>query len=92
VLVAVPAHAQDTRTKLLRACQTGAITGDYTAREIRDALNNIPYDVDQYTDCRDVLRNALLDRAGGAGGGGGDGSGAGGAGGGGGGGAGGGRG
>jgi hypothetical protein len=69
LLVAAPAQAQDTRTKLLRECQQGTISGDYSAREIRDALNNIPDDVDQYTDCSDVLRNALLDRSAGAGGG-----------------------
>jgi hypothetical protein len=72
LLVAAPAQAQDTRTKLLRECQQGTISGDYSAREIRDALNNIPDDVDQYTDCRDVLTRALLSRAGGDSGSGGD--------------------
>lgn len=61
LLVAVPpALADSTRTKILRECQNGELTGDYTAREIRDARNNIPDDLDQYTDCRDVLARALL--------------------------------
>ena len=74
VLVAAPsALANPTRDKILRECQSGSLSGDYTAREIRDARANIPDDVDQYTDCRDVLSRALLDRAGGGGGAGGTG-------------------
>ena len=66
LLVAVPpALADSTRNKILRECQNGHLTGDYTAREIRDARNNIPDDLDQYTDCRDVLARALLAFAGG---------------------------
>ena len=74
VLVAAPtALANPTRNKILRECQSGSLSGDYTAREIRDARSNIPDDVDQYTDCRDVLSRALLDLAGGGGGSGGTG-------------------
>jgi hypothetical protein len=71
-----------TREKILRECQDGRLTGSYTAKEIRDARNHIPTDIDQYSDCRDVLARALADRAGGgrgtgggAGGGGGGGGG-----------------
>jgi hypothetical protein len=74
LLVAAPsALADPTRNQILRECQNGRLTGDYTAREIRDARNNIPDDLDQYTDCRDVLSRALLSLAGGGGSGGGDG-------------------
>jgi hypothetical protein len=65
VAAAPPAQADDTRVKILRECQNGRLTGDYTAREIRDARSNIPDDLDQYTDCRDVLTRALLALAGG---------------------------
>jgi hypothetical protein len=65
LLLAPAAPAQSTRNKILRECQSGSLSGDYTAREIRDARNNIPDDLDQYTDCRDVLTRALLSRAGG---------------------------
>jgi hypothetical protein len=68
LLIAAPmAPAQSTRNQILRECQNGRLSGDYTAREIRDARSNIPDDVDQYTDCRDVLARALLARAGGGG-------------------------
>ncbi len=81
LLAAPPALADATRNKILRECQSGRLTGDYTAREIRDARNNIPDDLDQYTDCRDVLTRALLSRAGGDSGSGGGGTGGGGGGG-----------
>jgi len=79
VLAAAPAaQADSTRTKILRECQEGRLTGDYTAKQIRDARSNIPDDLDQYSDCRDVLSRALQSQAaasgdggsGGAGGGG----------------------
>jgi hypothetical protein len=68
VLVGAPAaFAESTRTKILQECQDGRLTGNYTSRQIRDALDNIPDDVDQYSDCRDVLRRALLNQAGNSG-------------------------
>jgi hypothetical protein len=74
VLVAAPAALADsTRVKILQECQDGRLTGNYTSREIRDALNNIPDDIDQYSDCRDVLRAALLNQTGNSGSGGGGG-------------------
>ena len=76
VLVGAPvAFADSTRTKILQECQDGRLTGTYTSRQIRDALENIPDDVDQYSDCRDVLRRALLNQAGGSGNSGGNGGG-----------------
>jgi hypothetical protein len=68
ILVCAPAAlAVSTRTKILQECQDGRLTGTYTSRQIRDALNNIPDDIDQYSDCRDVLRRALLNQAGNSG-------------------------
>jgi hypothetical protein len=66
---ASPALAAGTRQKILQECQDGRLSGDYTAKEIRDARNHIPTDIDQYSDCRDVLARALASRAGGGGGG-----------------------
>src|SRR5215213_9525354 len=79
-LAAAPAALADsTRTKILRECQDGRLTGNYTPSQIRDARNNIPDDIDQYSDCRDVLTRALLagaaDKGGDGDGGGGGGSG-----------------
>ena len=60
LLVAAPAaHAAD-RVEIIADCNAdGDLDGDYTPSEIRDARNNLPTDIDQYSDCRDVLSRAL---------------------------------
>ena len=62
LLVAVPAtaHAAGTREKIVADCyDDGKLDGNYSPSEIRDARNNLPADIDQYSDCRDVLARAL---------------------------------
>jgi hypothetical protein len=80
LLVAPPAHAA-TPTQILRDCEDDSVLqGDYSTEDLRRALRSIPTDLDQYTDCRDVLARASASEVAGGGGGGG-GTGAGGAGG-----------
>jgi len=76
LLVAAPAaHAAD-RAEIIADCNAdGDLDGNYTPSEIRDARNNIPTDIDQYSDCRDVLSRALGGSGSGAVGGGGGGGG-----------------
>ena len=72
LLLAVPTASAGVREQLLRECQDGRITGDYTAKQLRDARKHIPTDIDEYSDCRDVLARAALaggGKGGGAGGG-----------------------
>ena len=69
LLAAVPASA-GVREQILRECQSGRITGSYTPKQLRDARKHIPTDIDEYSDCRDVLAQAALTGRGGAGGGG----------------------
>jgi hypothetical protein len=76
LLVAAPAAMAGTRADIIADCfDDGKLDGNYTASQIRDARNNLPADVDQYSDCRDVLARALGGSGsrdiGGAGGGGG---------------------
>jgi hypothetical protein len=59
LLVAAPAAMAGTREDILNDCQSGGLDGNYSPSEIRDARNNIPADIDQYTNCRDVLGRAL---------------------------------
>jgi len=61
LLVAVPAIAYaGTREKIVADCyDDGKLDGNYSPSEIRDARNNLPADIDQYSDCRDVLARAL---------------------------------
>jgi hypothetical protein len=60
LLLAVPTASAGVREKILRECQDGRITGDYTPGQLRDARKNIPTDIDEYSDCRDVLARAAL--------------------------------
>jgi hypothetical protein len=68
LLLAAPTASAGVRQKILRECQAGSITGDYTPKQLRDARKHIPTDVDEYSDCRDVLAQASLTGRGGKGG------------------------
>jgi hypothetical protein len=60
LLVAAPAAMAGTRGDIIADCyDDGKLDGNYTPSEIRDARNNLPADIDQYSDCRDVLARAL---------------------------------
>jgi hypothetical protein len=75
LLLAAPTASAGVREKILRECQEGRITGDYTPGQLRDARKNIPTDIDEYSDCRDVLARAALSGRSGSGGSGGTGGG-----------------
>jgi hypothetical protein len=68
LLLAAPTASAGVREQILRECQEGRITGDYSPGQLRDARRNIPTDIDEYSDCRDVLSRAAL-AGGGSGGG-----------------------
>jgi hypothetical protein len=60
LLVAAPAAMAGTRSDIIADCyDDGKLDGNYSPSEIRDARNNLPADIDQYSDCRDVLARAL---------------------------------
>ena len=67
LLLAAPTASAGVREKILRECQDGRITGDYTPGQLRDARKHIPTDIDEYSDCRDVLARAALSSGGGLG-------------------------
>jgi hypothetical protein len=68
LLLAAPTASAGVREQILRECQEGRITGSYTPGQLRDARKHIPTDIDEYSDCRDVLSRAAL-AGGGSGGG-----------------------
>ena len=46
--------------KVIKDCnQDGVLNGKYSNRELRDALDNLPTDIDEYSDCRDVISAAI---------------------------------
>ena len=71
--------------QVIKDCnQDGQLNRKYSNKELRKALDNLPSDIDEYSDCRDVIGGAITsgsDKGGNRGGGGGGGSGAGGGGG-----------
>jgi len=71
LLLAPAAWADD--TKIIRDCALdGVLNGNYTTAELRSARAHLPTDVDEYSDCRDVLSRAIAaatQSAGGSGGG-----------------------
>jgi hypothetical protein len=74
LLLAAPTASAGVREQILRECQNGKITGHYTPGQLRDARKHIPTDIDEYSDCRDVLARAALTGRGGSGGAGGGGT------------------
>jgi hypothetical protein len=66
-LVPASASAESTRTKLYQDCADGQIDGKYTQKQLADALSHVPTDVDEYTNCREVIQRAQLGGSGGGG-------------------------
>lgn len=71
-LVAFPGAASASPEQIFEDCQDGRLDKKYSAKDYRRALAGLPTDIDEYTNCRDVIRRAQLgfdgDPAGGAGG------------------------
>jgi hypothetical protein len=56
-----PAAALASGDDVIKDCgDDGHLSKKYSQKEYSDALGNIPTDVDEYTDCRDVIRRAQL--------------------------------
>jgi hypothetical protein len=71
VLLPVAPAAASTRDKIIRDCaDDGVLQGHYSPSALRDARQNLPSDVAEYTDCADVLRRAELPSGGSGSGGG----------------------
>lgn len=63
--VAVPV-ALGSPMGVIRDCsEDGVLNGDYSPSELDGALDQLPSDLDEYTDCRAVIRRAQLGSAGG---------------------------
>jgi hypothetical protein len=60
LLLAPAAFADSTTTKIIRDCaDDGVLEGHYTPAQLRKARDNLPTDVNEYSDCGDVLSRAL---------------------------------
>jgi hypothetical protein len=55
---------------VIRDCaQDSDLDGHYSQRELEQARRHLPTDIDEYTDCRDLINSALAGGGGGSGGG-----------------------
>jgi hypothetical protein len=65
----LPAAAWASGHAVIKDCtDDGVIQGHYSQQDYKNALNNLPTDVDEYTDCRDVIKRAQTGGTGGSGG------------------------
>jgi hypothetical protein len=63
---AAPAAAANV-SQVISDCNThGRLTQRYSVAQLRTALNTMPADVKEYTDCYDVIQRTLLAQLGGA--------------------------
>ena len=62
----VPAHAlAQGGDEVIRDCaQDGDLDGEYTQEELDDADRNMPSDIDEYSNCREVIESAREERDG----------------------------
>jgi hypothetical protein len=59
VLLAAPAFGSP--QAVIRDCsEDGVLNGHYSHSDLAKALAQLPSDIDEYTDCRAIIRNALL--------------------------------
>jgi hypothetical protein len=59
-LLALPANAFASADQVIRDCaRDGKLDHDYSNSELRKARNNLPSDLDEYSDCRDVIASAI---------------------------------
>jgi hypothetical protein len=59
--VLAPAYARASPIDVIRDCsEDGVLNHRYSQRDLSGALNQLPSDLDEYTNCRSVIRNAQL--------------------------------
>lgn len=69
IALTVPAAAQASGFDVIRDCaRDGRLDGNYSNGELKEARDNLPSDLDEYSDCREVINGAITsgsDRGGG---------------------------
>jgi len=66
-LAAVPAAAIASPEQIYEDCQDGRLDKRYSSKDYREALSDIPVDLDEYTNCRELIRSAQQGVRGGGG-------------------------
>ena len=69
LLLGLPAAAHASGSDVIRDCaDDGKLDKQYSQKELQSAERNLPSDIDEYTDCRSVIRAALHGGSGSTGG------------------------
>jgi hypothetical protein len=66
--LAAPPGATASPHEVLRDCRDGALDGSHSTKDLKGALDNMPADLDEYSDCREIIGAAIKggsDRGGG---------------------------
>ena len=59
-VLALPASASASADAVIKDCaRDGRLDKNYSNAELRRARNNLPADLDEYSDCRDVIASAI---------------------------------
>ncbi len=66
-LLLAPAVAVASPDAVLEDCQDGRIDKKYSAKDLREALQDMPADLDEYSNCRELIVAARDNRRGGGG-------------------------
>ena len=66
-LLAVPAAAGASVDAIYEDCQDGRLDKLHSKTDLREAAKDMPADLDEYTNCRELIRAAREDRVGGGG-------------------------
>ena len=65
-VLALPGLAQASPQQVIRDCaQDGKLDHHYSLSDLKNALKKLPTDVDEYTNCRDVINQAEVQGSGG---------------------------
>jgi hypothetical protein len=60
VALAAPAIAGASPSQVIKDCaEDGALNGKYSNAELRKARKNLPTDIDEYSDCREIIAGAI---------------------------------
>ena len=60
LMLGLPAAARASGAAVIRDCaDDGKLSKQYSQKDLQDAQRNLPSDIDEYTDCRSVIRAAM---------------------------------
>lgn len=56
--LALPASAVASPDQIFEDCQDGRLDRSYSSSDLREAIRDLPVDLDEYSNCREIIRSA----------------------------------